>query len=429
MDKILIITYYWPPSGGAGVQRWLKLSKYLSKNDIEVHVVTVDPAKASYLQLDESLSEEISSKTHVHLTNSFEPINYYAKVIGKSNVPTGGFSNVNASSFKQKIVNAVRSHLFIPDPRKGWNKYAFKKAIEVIEKFDIKHIVTTSPPHSTQLIGLRLKRKLGDKIKWISDFRDTWTDIFYYPLLQHSRFSDRINKRYEKSVLEESDKILTVTRLFKETLAKKSNLFTEDKISIVPNGFDPEDFERYSNFRKDDSKFIITYTGTISDNYEPQVFFLALGKLKKQYPNVDIEFRLVGVVTDNIRKFILDLIGDSAKFIATVSHDEAISYMVQSDLLLLITPGDPGTIPGKTFEYLASKNRIICIGVGDASEVVEQCLAGKGFERHQSEEIYKFLEEMVGGNQSQNQINANLEAVNRFSRLEQANKIIDICKE
>ena len=128
MKKVLIITYYWPPSGGAGVQRWLKLSKYLALNKVEVHILSVNPKVASYTSIDESLLKDIHPDIKVHLSDSFEIINYYSKLVGKENVPTAGFSNVNNESLLQKIANTVRSNLFIPDPRVGWNNYAIKKA-------------------------------------------------------------------------------------------------------------------------------------------------------------------------------------------------------------------------------------------------------------------------------------------------------------
>jgi glycosyltransferase involved in cell wall biosynthesis len=215
--KVLIIAYYWPPSGGAGVQRWLKMTKYLSKIGIEVHVLTVDPEKGSYLQRDESLKNDIHPAVKTHYSSSFEPINWYVKLAGKSNVPTAGYSNVDEQHWKQKLVSAIRSHLFIPDPRIGWKKYGYKKAMEIIEAEGIQNIITTSPPHSAQLIGLKLKRKLKEKVNWIVDFRDPWTDIYYYNSLQHSKLSHRKNLKLERQVIEESDRIITVGEGFKES--------------------------------------------------------------------------------------------------------------------------------------------------------------------------------------------------------------------
>src|SRR5690554_1537100 len=167
--KVLIISYYWPPSGGAGVQRWLKLSKYLQEMGIEVQVLTVDEKVASYTHLDTSLVKDVHPDIKIHTTNSFEINNIYGRLVGKKNIPTAGFSNVDNSSFLQKIVNAIRSNFFIPDPRVGWKRYAVKAAKQILKDESIDTIITTSPPHSVQMIGRELKRKLN--INWIVDLR------------------------------------------------------------------------------------------------------------------------------------------------------------------------------------------------------------------------------------------------------------------
>ena len=426
MKKVLIITYYWPPSGGAGVQRWLKLSKYLARKGVEVHVLSVDPSYASYMQLDESLMKDIDHRINVHLTQSFEPINIYAKIVGKSKVPIAGFSNVNNQNWKQKSINFFRSNCFIPDPRKGWVKYAYTKALEIIESNNIKYVITTSPPHSSQLIGLKLKNKLKSSIHWISDLRDPWTDIYYYKVLQHSFLSHRINKKYERDVLEKADLIFTVGERFKESFLTKSDKLDSDKIKVITNGYDPDDF--WGKTKSKDASFIISYVGTISNHYKPEVFFLALNKLIAKHPDVAIQFKLVGVVSDQLKSFILDSIGNSAIFISTVSHDIAVDYMINSDVLLLITQGEEGTIPGKAFEYLASKNKILCIGGGDASRIVNLCEAGRSFERHEEEAVLLYLEACLQEFLTNTSTNVNDKEVMTFSREYQANQILDYCK-
>ncbi len=427
MDKVLIITYYWPPSGGAGVQRWLKLSKYLALKNTDVHVISVNPKNASYIQHDQSLCKDVHKNIKVHLTQSFEPINYYAKLVGKSNVPISGFSNVDNDNWKLKLVNFIRSHIFIPDPRRGWNKFAYKKALEVIKEYKIKNVITTSPPHSTQLIGLRLKKVLGSSIRWISDFRDPWTDIYYYELLQHSFLSHTINKRYERKVIEQSDAIFTVGERFKSSLLSKTDAISDDKISIITNGFDPEDF--LTKKRNKNSAFTISYIGTISDYYKPEVFFSALGKLIEKYPDISIQFRLIGIVTDRLKSFIQDQIGKVAMFIPTVAHDKAVDYMVSSDMLLLITQGEEGTIPGKTFEYLASERRILCIGKGDAALAISRCNAGQSFERDEEKAIFSYLEVALLDFRDKKTYKVNTQEIIKYSREYQAKQIIEACNK
>ena len=181
MKKILIITYYWPPSGGAGVQRWLKYSRYLPDNQIQPIVVTVDPQKASYPVIDNSLLYEVPSSVKVHFTDTFEPFEMYRIVSRKNQIPFAGFANEGKLTMFKKFVRFIRGNFFIPDARIGWNKYAFAKCCALIEKENIDTILVTSPPQSSQLIGLRLKKKY--KLKWIADVRDPWTDIYYYDKL------------------------------------------------------------------------------------------------------------------------------------------------------------------------------------------------------------------------------------------------------
>ncbi|MBL7970684.1 MAG: glycosyl transferase, partial [Prolixibacteraceae bacterium] len=155
MKRVLIITYYWPPSGGAGVQRWLKFAKYLPEFGWQPVILTVDPKYASYPQRDESLLAEIDDRCLVYTTRSFELYDLYKLISGKKEVPYGGFANESKGGLLQPVFKFLRGNFLLPDPRKGWNKFALKKAVELIRQFNIDTVITTSPPHSTQLIGLK----------------------------------------------------------------------------------------------------------------------------------------------------------------------------------------------------------------------------------------------------------------------------------
>ncbi|MEZ4897109.1 MAG: hypothetical protein R2806_09750 [Saprospiraceae bacterium] len=219
--KLLIITYYWPPSGGAGVQRWVKLSKYLPKYGIEPIVLTVDSGSASYQDLDPSLNDEVREDLRVIRTRSFEPINWYKRLFGGKDLPSGGFANVGRLTWKKKLMFALRSNLLIPDPRIGWKNYAYRSAQKLLRSESIAAILTTSPPHSVQLIGNKLKRKTD--IPWIVDLRDPWTDIYYYDTLRHSAWSHLRNTRMERAVLENGDHFLTVSEDLKQLFCRKTS--------------------------------------------------------------------------------------------------------------------------------------------------------------------------------------------------------------
>ena len=235
MKKALIITYYWPPAGGPGVQRWLKFVKYLADFDIEPIVLTVKPQKATYPLRDESLAKEISSEIQVFTTDTFEPFSAYKKATGRAEVPFSGFANeTDKPGPRQKLAKFIRGNFFLPDARRGWNKFALVKAEYLIKKFSIDTVITTSPPHSTQLIGLHLKQKYG--LKWLADFRDPWTDIYYYNELYPTAIAKYFDKKMEREVLVNANYISTVSDDMKRLLASKDPKIKADKIIVLQQG-------------------------------------------------------------------------------------------------------------------------------------------------------------------------------------------------
>ena len=208
--KILIVSYYWPPSGGAGVQRIFKFAKYLSQSGYKPYVVTVDDKVASYPIRDQSLLADVPSSIIVFRTHSFEPLNLLTKVTGNK-APYGGFANKDKEKFSQKILRFIRGNFFIPDARKGWVKYGFEKSAELIRNEKIDTVIISSPPHSSQLIGLKLKRKFPE-LKWIADLRDPWTDIFYYKDMLHTRMASAKDAALEKEVVETADSLVVVSK-------------------------------------------------------------------------------------------------------------------------------------------------------------------------------------------------------------------------
>lgn len=379
MKKILIITYYWPPSGGAGVQRWLKFSKFLPEFGYEPIILTVDERVASYAQLDHSLLAEINPGMAVHRTETFEPYNLYRKLSNKKEIPYGGFSNQKKITLFEKFSRFIRGNLFVPDPRKGWNKYAYKKAAELIRKEQIEVVVTSGPPHSTHLIGKKLKRNFG--IKWIADFRDPWTDIYYYKDLYHIGLITWYDRKLEESVLSEADKIITVSGEVGKLLLKRIP-DSSSKIAVIPNGYDNTDFENAEPVHNE--MFTITYTGTISMTYRIEQFAEAVcllpGKVKE-----GIKIRFIGNVPDEIvNLFFLKGIGEMVEVMGYLPHKQAVSQMKGASMLLMSIPDTPdnkGIVTGKLFEYLAACKPILAIGPkgGDVEILIDKCKAGKLF--------------------------------------------------
>lgn len=394
MKKVLIITYYWPPSGGAGVQRWLKFAKYLPEFGWQPVILTVDPEYASYPQRDESLLSEVNPECLVFTTKSFELYNFYKLISGKKEVPYGGFANDSKEGMLQKGSKFLRGNFLLPDPRKGWNKYALKKAEELIREFDIDTVVTTSPPHSTQLIGLELKQKFN--IRWIADLRDPWTDIYYYDQFMHTALARKIDIRYERKVVENADLLITVSEDVKRIFAEKSKLPIAAKTVVIPNGFDEDDF-RIKVVPKETKK-VITYTGTISEAYEVDSFLDALQRLEsdlKQQLRIRFVGKVPAVVVQKFRATGLEI-----ELVGYVDHPKSIEYLLRSDLLLLVIPkvkNNKGILTGKFFEYLASKKPVLAIGPtdGDLAKIIQETKCGQMFDYSDSEGMHHFILESL----------------------------------
>lgn len=387
--KVLIITYYWPPSGGAGVQRWLKFARYLPEFGWNPVILTVDPDQAAYPVRDQSLADEVPGNLQVYTTPATDYFALYKK--DREKIPSAGFATGTDISFKGKLMRFIRGNFFIPDPRRGWNKFAFRKACEIIESQNIEHIITTSPPHSTQLIGLTLKKKYPG-IHWIADLRDPWTDIYYYRDFYPTFVPRIIDSSYEKEVLVKADTILTVGESLKILFSMKVNGL-DKKIEIITNGYDSADFINGSDHSPE--KFTITYVGTLSDIYPLGSFISALRKYEENGNKFLLRF--IGTVSPAQRILVQSEIQSSMlEFIPYVDHRNAIKYMTESTVLLLIIPdhkSNKSIITGKIFEYIASGKPVICIGPldGDAASIIRNSGAGKVFNYNSESEIVAYL--------------------------------------
>lgn len=419
MNKVLIVTYYWPPSGGAGVQRWLKFSKYLPEFGWDPVILTVDPDYAAYPVIDESLKDDLSSSVKVYSTPAINYFSIYKK--DKSKIPSAGFANSIDNTMKGKLMRFIRGNFFLPDPRRGWNKYAVKKASELIESEDIRYIITTSPPHSTQLIGLKLKKKYPS-LKWIADLRDPWTDIYYYKQFYPTLISKSIDQRFESSVLKNADKIITVGNSLKNLFASKVNGIS-NKIEVITNGFDESDFTGSHGITP--AKFTITYVGTLSDNYPVEGLLPALKTLNES--GIDFILRFVGTVSERTKNLIKSQIpAKLLVFLPYVPHSEAINFMLDSSLLILIIPlhqSSKSIITGKLFEYLASGKPILCLGPvdGDAAEIINECKAGQTFAYYSFGEISDFMVKIT-----RDPVKPDITSVKNFSRMNLVRRIAGI---
>ncbi|MHA6247654.1 glycosyltransferase family 4 protein [Pontibacter sp. CAU 1760] len=382
ITNLIYISYYWPPSGGPGVQRGLKFCKYFPQFGVQPTVLTVDEKQASYPLLDPTFEKEVPNGLPLHRTDTTEPFEYYKKLSGKKEIPFSGFANQKGKdTVVDKLFKFVRGNLFIPDARVGWNRHAIKKAAELLQQGNFQAIITTSPPHSTQLIGLKLKKKYN--LPWIADLRDPWTNIHYYDQLHHTALAKRLDEKYERQVLEQADAIIVTSEDTKRLFLNKPISINRKKIHVIPNGYDEDDFTFPSQPPK--NELLITYTGTITETYNIDVFLKALAHVMSVHDEINYKLRFVGQVSEGVKKRIGQAgVEGITEYIPYVPHDKAIQYLMQSTVLLLaIADVDAvyANVPGKLFEYLAANKPIICLGPvhSDTDRIIDECGAGRLF--------------------------------------------------
>jgi glycosyltransferase involved in cell wall biosynthesis len=390
VKKILIITYYWPPSGGSGVQRWLKFVKYFRDFGIEPIVLTVDPDFATYPNYDYTLLDEIPNGIEIHKTKAKSPFGIYSKV-RKKEVPKVGFAGEKNVGMMEKLMRFIRGNFFIPDARIGWNGFALEKAREILQATNIDCVITTSPPHSTQLIGLALKNEFN--IKWIADLRDPWTEIYYNKELFRTSFAKNKDYRLEQLCLKKADKIVVVSQDIKRHFgANRTEILA--KIRVLPNGYDDADFLELNNDNIPESK-VIRYIGNLGEQYPTLGFLNAFAQLLKEHAEWKLEF--IGNCHKGVKQKVAELgLSQSVEFISYVDHKTAVQYMQSSSILLMIIPeieNNKGILTGKLFEYLASGKPILNIGPkdGDAAIILTENAVSITLDSNESEKMVEFI--------------------------------------
>ncbi|MBH1960258.1 MAG: glycosyl transferase family 1, partial [Flavobacteriia bacterium] len=387
--KILIITYYWPPAGGPGVQRWLKFVKYLPEFGWKPTVFI--PENPSYPIVDETLQSEVSNDLEIIRTKIWEPYQI-AEFFGKDNkkFKAGQFDVGKNQSWKSKLSIWVRGNFFIPDARVFWVKPSAKFLKEYLKENNFDAVVTTGPPHSVHLIGLELKKEFPN-LKWIADFRDPWTEISYYKHLKLKKSSDRKHRELEQQVFRTADIILATSYTDAENFRKKSaNAF------CVTNGFDG--FENALNTKKN-TKFTLSYIGVLEQLRNPEILWSTLNQIIQENEEFksDFELKFVGRVDDKILNEIENSkLKNSLNNVGYLSHLEANAEMQSSDVLLMTNFPDEsskGIIPGKIFEYLATGKPILSFGPkeSDVKKILHETNAGKHFSYQDSAELKAFL--------------------------------------
>ena len=378
LKKILIITYYWPPAGGPGVQRWLKFVKYLP--DFGVQPIVYIPENPTYPIIDKNLVQEVSEKTIILKQTIFEPYqlaSFFSKNKTKK-ISSGIIPNQKKQSFLDKIFLWIRGNLFIPDARVFW----VKPSVSFLEKYilenDIDTIITSGPPHSLHLIGLELKQKID--LKWFADFRDPWTTIGYHKSLRLSSFAARKHKALEHKVLNTADTIIVTSK----TTKTEFQAITTKPIEVITNGYDTELVEKQIL----DTKFSISHIGSFLSERNPLILWGTLVELLHDIPDFKshLEIKLIGAISQEVLETITQFgLNSYINNLGYVSHKEAIAHQRKSQVLLLIEINSEDTksiIPGKLFEYMVSNRPIIAIGPQDSdfAEIITNTNTGVFFD-------------------------------------------------
>lgn len=375
--KALIITYYWPPAGGPGVQRWLKFVKYLPEFDVHPYVYI--PQNPSYPIIDISLLDEVSKNATIIRRKIKEPYQL-AKFLSRNaakTISSGVIPKRKKQSLVERLMLYVRGNYFIPDARKAWVNPSVAFLQDYIQKHQIKTVITTGPPHSLHLIGMGLKEQLD--IKWIADFRDPWTTIGYHKKLKLSQSSAKKHQLLERNVLETADCIVVTSENTKKEFESKTN----QNIVVITNGYD--DYHLPKTYK--DDKFTLSHIGSLLSERNPKNLWKVLQELTQENPDFEAHFqlKLMGVVSDDVLK---DINGhgleDYLNIVGYLKHNDALMQQRNSQVLLLIEIDSEDTkaiIPGKLFEYMVSETPILAIGPkeSDVERIIKSTNTGTYF--------------------------------------------------
>lgn len=423
MKTVLIIVYYWPPSGGGGVQRWLKFCNLLPENGWQPIVFV--PKDPDYPLLDESLVAEVSDQVKIIRYPIWEPRKLYTKFLGKKKntddkkAPSADevfYHDASQRSWKQNFALWVRSNFFIPDARATWIRPSAKFLTKYLREHPVDAIVTSGPPHSLHLIGRKLKKRLD--IPWIADFRDAWTEIEFFEKLKLSKRADRRHHQLEKAVLAEADISLVTADYWLEVYHQRG----AKRVEVLLNGYDGEDFPTQRPSLS--STFNISHVGTLAFDRNPTALWQALVELTHESPAFAkrLQIHFAGKTDQQVTQSLIDL--GMEKHIVDhgyISHQEAISLMCTSPLLLLLVNQSEnnakGRVPGKVFEYLAAARPILCIGPPDSSigRILEESEAGVSIDFQEKEEMKTLIRKQFEAFE-QGEAGASVGSIEQYSR-------------
>ncbi len=387
--RVLIISYYWPPAGGPGVQRILKFAKYLPEFGLDPIILTVNSGE--YQAHDNSLSNAIRSDQKVYKTVAVGLYGLFKRVTRKKEIATHQLSGSSNDSLFSRLSRWIRLNLVLPDGRIGWYPFAVRKGREIIEKEGIDLIFTSGPPHSVHLIGRSLAK--NSSLPWVADFRDPWSERFYYEENKRSLLAQKIELTMEKSVLNNASAITAASPGFIDLLLSKSE--NTENGQVITNGYDQDDFAETTE-KSSSAAITILHIGNLSKSQLPKALFKVL-QIKSDQSQDKYRLRLIGSVHPDIRQSVTDHgLDNMVEYGPYLEHDLAVKEMQQADFVFTVIPNtanNTGIIPGKIFEYLKSATAIILIGPPDcdAANIITAAGGGKLFDYDSTDKLAEYI--------------------------------------
>ncbi len=421
--RVLIITYYWPPSGGSGVQRWLKFAKYLPEAGWEPVIFT--PENPDFDLQDETLLKEISPDLEVIRFPIWEPYQLFAKVKKQGKSHPGRILEQPKKGFLEKAAIWLRANLLVPDPRVFWVKPSVHFLSQLLKEGQFQAIITTGPPHSLHLIGQQLKQKHG--VPWLADFRDPWSQWEFLDTLPMLPFIRRRHEVLEQQVLQLADVVVTISPTFQRDLEKLSGR----KIDLITNGYDPADIPQdFTPRLKAANRLHLVYTGIIDAIRNPLPLMQAL-KAEFETAGEEVSWTFVGKVSEQVQQQVQadPWLQSHIHFSGYVPHHEVFDFYSKADALVLIltdTKNAKGNIPGKLFEYLATGLRVLALGDprGDSSEILTKAGAGAVLS-HADQSAMRLALRTVYQTEGNSQAIGSLEAFSRKTGSKQVAELLD----